>query len=159
METINERFAQIIEDKMKEFGDSKKTDFARRMGTTSQNLLNISTPGKSVGIAPITRFLEMFPDVDARWLILGDPYRVGELKSAIMDKINYLLSIEPYIPAMSKEEIDDLIQTLRDNKIPIIDSYKFQAWEAILKNKGQTVEARVADAMKKGICKTKKAKE
>lgn len=158
METINERLAQIIEEKMKEFGDSKKTDFARRMGTSSQNLLNISTPGRSVGLAPVVRFLEMFPDIDARWLILGDPDRINELKTLITDKIILLLNIEAYISAMSRQEIEDIISNLKDNNIPFIEPYKFRAWDAILSNKKQFIDFPEYPNNEK-LCKTKKAKE
>ena len=62
---MKERIIKIIEYAT----DGNKAQFAERLGWTAQYLNNVIK--HSTGIAPITRILQVFPEINARWLILG----------------------------------------------------------------------------------------
>lgn len=155
MESINQRIAQIIDDKT----GGNLTRFSEILGTSPQYVAKLIKEGGSVGIDPITKILKVFPDVEARWLILGESDDVTEIRREIRERVKVLLELEKYIPAMDDEDLNLLASSLRDGTTPEVDPYKFTVWETIIKSKKEFIEAKVASAMKKGvICKTKKAK-
>lgn len=51
--------------------DGSRTDFAEIMGW-SRPYLSKLLRGESWGIAPVRRIIEVIPEVDARWLLLGE---------------------------------------------------------------------------------------
>lgn len=63
-----------INDRLRRFIESRgmtPQEFAIRMGWTKQYLYKL-TSGDSFGLAPVRSLLIEFPDLDARWLILGE---------------------------------------------------------------------------------------
>ena len=64
---MNSRINEIIEYKT----DGCRTDFAELMGW-SRPYLSKLLRGESIGIAPVRSILATFPDIDARWLLLGE---------------------------------------------------------------------------------------
>lgn len=64
---MNGRIIQIIEYKT----DGKRNEFARQMGWSRPYLYKLLR-GESIGIAPVMTILTAFPDIDARWLLLGE---------------------------------------------------------------------------------------
>lgn len=64
---MNSRINKIIDYKT----DGNRTDFAAIMGWSRQYLSKLLR-GESIGIAPVRSILATFPDIDARWLLLGE---------------------------------------------------------------------------------------
>lgn len=64
---MNSRINKIIDYKT----DGNRTDFAELMGW-SRPYLSKLLRGESIGIAPVRSILATFPDIDARWLLLGE---------------------------------------------------------------------------------------
>ena len=158
MESINERIAFIVKAKS---GNSAR--FSELLETSPQYINKLMKPGGSVGIEPISKILKIFPDIDARWLILGegDPFirtkKEEAIRSTIDDRVKTLISLEKYIPVMSGEDLDILGEAFNNGVLPDFDPYKFTVWEALLNDVGRMVEDRVSEAMKKGVvCRTKK---
>ena len=64
---MNSRINEIIDYKT----DGSRTDFAAIMGWSRQYLSKLLR-GEANGIAPVRSILTTFPDIDARWLLLGE---------------------------------------------------------------------------------------
>ena len=120
----------------------------------------------SVGIEPISRILRTFKDVNPRWLILdeGKPFLESNepaqaLRNAISTRINLLLDLERWIPAMSDTDIEDLVSMLSGEKDFTLDPIKIAVWEKSVGDREKTVKDKVKKAMEAGICKTPKDKQ
>lgn len=161
MESINERIAFVVKAKT----EGNATRFAELLGVTPQYINKIIKEGGSVGIEPITKILKIFPDLEARWFILGegDPFKTPdieyEVRNKIKSRVEKLLSFERYIPAMTKEDLEVLAESLQRGEDPEFDPYKFQVWDTIVSTNKKAIETRVSEAMDKGICKTKKVSQ
>ena len=160
MNSINERIDFII--KIKVGGRSK---FAEILKVSPQYVNKIATPGGSVGLEPVLKILRLFPDSDARWLLLGEgsPFslsdRAGEIKRSIGDRIDFLFSIEKYISVMDPEDLAGLEEIIRNGSYNNIGKGKLDEWEKRLAVREESLNERVYKAMEEGICKTKPAKQ
>lgn len=160
MDTINERIDFII--KIKIGGRSK---FAEILKVSPQYVNKIATPGGSVGLEPVLNILRLFPDIDARWLLLGEgsPFslsdRAGEIKRSIGDRIDFLFSIEKYISVMDPEDLAGLEEIIRNGSYNNIGKEKLDEWEKRLAVREDGLNERVYKAMEEGICKTKSGKQ
>lgn len=96
---MNERLAQFIEYKT---GGNQK-EFAQLIGWSPQYLHKM-LKGDSMGIQPVISLLQVFPELNARWLILGEGFMVNSITSRIFG----LLKLEEYIPVMNREELAEL---------------------------------------------------
>ena len=92
---MNERLLIFIDYKTN--GNHK--EFADMMGWSPQYLHKM-LKGDSMGIQPVTSLLQKFPELNARWLILGDGAML-DIRSCIM----YMLEMEKYIPVMSRDSL------------------------------------------------------
>lgn len=160
MNSINERIDFII--KIKVGGRSK---FAEILKVSPQYVNKIATPGGSVGLEPVLNILRLFPDIDARWLLLGEgsPFslsdRAGEIKRSIGDRIDFLFSIEKYISVMDPEDLAGLEEIIRNGSYNNIGKEKLDEWEKRLAVREEGLNERVYKAMEEGICKTKSGKQ
>lgn len=157
MDTINERIDFII--KIKVGGRSK---FAEILKVTPQYVNKIATPGGSVGLEPVLNILRLFPDIDARWLLLGEgePFsisdRAGEIKRSIGGRIDFLFAIEKYISVMDPEDLAGLEDLIRDGSYESLSPQKLGEWDKRLATKNKALADRVNKAMEEGVvCKTK----
>lgn len=64
---MNARITQIIDYKT----HGKRGEFATLCGW-SRPYLSKLLRGESIGLAPVCTILATFPDIDARWLLLGE---------------------------------------------------------------------------------------
>lgn len=159
--TINERIAYIM--KMKAGGSL--TRFAEMLEITGQYATRLIKNG-SVGIEPVSRILRTWKDINPRWLILGegDPFLESNepakvLRNVISTRINLLLDLERWIPAMSVSDIEDLVLMLAGEKDFVLDPIKIAVWEKSVGDREKTVKEKVKKAMEAGICKTPKDKQ
>ena len=120
----------------------------------------------SVGIEPISRILRTWKDINPRWLILdeGDPFVESNepakvLRNVISTRINLLLDLERWIPAMSDTDMQDLVSMLSGEKEFILEPTKVAIWEKSIGDRERTVKEKVKKAMEAGICKTPKDKQ
>jgi hypothetical protein len=70
---MNNRITEIIEVKT----HGKRGEFATLCGW-SQPYLSKLLRGEGLGIAPVRTILATFPDIDARWLLLGEGKMIRE---------------------------------------------------------------------------------
>lgn len=158
MTTINERISYIVHIKT----EGSLTKFSEVLETTPQYVNMITKNGGSVGLDPITKILRAYPDIDARWLILGEGYpfimnsEATNLKKAITDKVSFLLNIEKYIPVMSTEHLNALSEFTQSGKDPMFTDDDLKLWDNALIERNKLISDKISDAMNKGICKQKK---
>lgn len=100
--TISERLNQFIQYKT----NGSQVTFAEIMGWQPQ-YLNKLLKGGSFGYNPIVALLQKFPELDARWLILGEGDMIMKeyAESVIKKKLVRLMEIESLMPFMSAEQI------------------------------------------------------
>ena len=100
---VVERLDQFIQYKT----GGSRSEFADMLGWTRQYLNNLLS-GKSFAYKPIEALLKKFPELDARWLILGE----GEMilssfkEYTIKKNVEYLAELEKLMPYMSQEQLD-----------------------------------------------------
>ena len=155
MNSINERIDFIIKTKV-----GSRTKFAEVLKVSPQYVNKIATPGGSVGIEPVLNILRLFPDIDARWLLLGEgsPFsvsdRAGQIKRSIGDRIDFLFSIERYIAVMDPDDLASLDEILRGESNNIGPD-KIAEWERRLAIREESINERIQKAMEAGVCKPK----
>ena len=122
MSNINERIAYLLE----RLSDNKPTRFGELIGSTPQYIKKITTPGGSVGLEPVSKILRAVPDLNARWLILGegDPFdrKIQEngIRSEIGRRVKILTILDKILPEMSLEELDQVEKSITGGLIPEI---------------------------------------
>lgn len=159
--TINERVAYI----MKEKAGGSLTRFAEALSITKQYATRLTKDG-SIGIEPITRILQTYTDINPRWLITEEGYPFDKDKDSenlvrceLSKRINLLLDLERWIPAMSQTDLQDLLNLLTGDKGFQLDPIKVSNWEHEVSEREKELNERVTKAMKEGVlCKTNKDK-
>lgn len=155
MQSINERILYIVHIK----SEGSLTKFSEILESTPQYVNKITKEGGSVGLDPITKILRAYPDIDARWLILGEGYpfiadsKITDLKKAISDKVSFLLNIEKYIPVMTPEQLDALGEFTQNGKDPEFTEEDLKLWDKALQENNKLISDKISDAMKRGVCK------
>ena len=132
---MNKRLAKFIEYKT---GGNQK-EFADLMGWSPQYLYKM-LKGDSMGIQPVVSLLQKFPELDARWLVLGE----GVMLDPLRKRIFALLDLERYIPVMSREEIDALVSGRTE-----FDRATVEGWKSRLEQKESEIRQRFDAAYKK----------
>ncbi len=101
---MNNRLRQIIEYAT----GGNQTEFAALMGWSPQYLSRLILGQGGIGIRPIVALLEKFPDINARWLLLGEGPMLTSAVDAAKEHLRQLLTLEQYLPVMTAEEIHQL---------------------------------------------------
>lgn len=71
--TVNERFRSILED-----SGLSDSEFCRKIGTSSQNLSHWKANNRPIPAKYLVKIIEIFDDLDARWLITGEKYEESD---------------------------------------------------------------------------------
>jgi len=132
---MNRRLSLFIEYKT---GGNQK-DFANLMGWSPQYLYKM-LKGDSMGIQPVVSLLRKFPELDARWLILGEGVMLNPVRNRIFD----LLELERYIPVMTDGEVSALASGKTD-----FDNVTVEGWKTRLAQKEYEIRQRFEAAYKK----------
>ncbi len=134
---MNNRLLEII----KYATNGKQTEFANLMGWKPQYITKCLREG--MGIKPITAILEKFPEINARWLILGEGTMVNSPVDGAKKHLLYLLQIEQYMPVMTADEQKRMIEGERFSEEDIA------RWERLLKTKTEEMEMRYRASLQK----------
>lgn len=132
---MNKRLAIFIDYKT----GGNKVEFARLLDWSPQYLHKM-LKGDSMGIQPVISLLQKFPELNARWLILGEGMMLDYVQNQVME----LLRLEKYIPAMTREEL----QALQSGKTDF-DSDTIEAWQTRLDKRESEIRQRFDAAYKK----------
>lgn len=134
---MNTRLAQFIDYAT----GGNKAEFARLMEWTPQYVSNLIKGSSSMGINPVLALLAKFPEVDARWLLLGEGAMLSSVNNAMRQKLLYLLELEQYLPVMSAEEQQRII----DGDIDF-DRATIIKWHELLNERSVSIQARFDSA-------------
>lgn len=132
---MNKRLAQFIEYKT---GGNQK-EFAALLGWSPQYLHKM-LKGDSMGIQPVISLLQTFPELNARWLILGEGAMLDVANEAFRRIVN-LYRYEEYIPVMTRDELTR-VQSGETG-------FDVERWKELLEKKREEIDSRFEAAYKK----------
>lgn len=117
-DSINERLAVLLHAK-----NLTKTKFAMEMGVSVQAISGW-TSTTSLGIKPITKILEYFPDLNARWLLFGVGKMTIEEEDYCPIRADFLKTIQSWNNMLTDQlhEKDKLISELQQQINTLINS-------------------------------------
>lgn len=144
---MNTRLRTLIDLKT----DGNQSEFAAMMGWSPQYLFRLIKGESGIGIRPVMALLEKFPDLNARWLLLGEgaPFSTGV--DAAKRHLYRLLSLEKYMPVMSAEQLRKLTE---DGFTDFPDDL-IAHWEELLRRRSEYI----SDAINRSaICNPPTAK-
>lgn len=151
---MNTRLYEFIQYKT----GGHQAEFALLLGWRPQYLTKLIN-GENFGLTPILKLLETFPELNARWLLLGegDMLSFNPAASAIKDRLQRLLELEQYMRVMTPDELKQVTEGENLNFPP----ETFENWKKLLDDKNKEWEERQAAAMKKQqeLCNQKKVKK
>ncbi len=105
---MNERLLQFIK-----YACGRQSVFAERMGWERQYLSKLAR-GIGLGITPVVAILQAFPELDARWLLLGEGEMlrpaVSESRRDLVNaraRVARSLELARFLPVMSSTELSD----------------------------------------------------
>lgn len=103
---MNQRLRLFIQ-----YACGRQSVFAERMGWERQYLSKL-TRGIGLGITPVVAILEKFPDLNARWLLLGSGEMLhsmsAEARPEVANARRFLtqaVSLARFFPVMTDEEL------------------------------------------------------
>jgi len=160
-----------MKDRLKEFiaykTGGKQTEFCELVGWKPPYLAKLLR-GEDFGIKPIITLLSAFPEVDARWLLLGTGTMLTDAKFAtvrreMFDNMTTLLDLEKYMPVMTAEELHSFERFITGGGKPVFSPDVVSVWEQRLNDREQDIAARFAaanfTAQDNRRCRQKKAKQ
>lgn len=148
---MNSRLLEFIQYKT----GGKQADFAEIMGWSPQYLHKLLKEG-GIGIRPIISLLEKFPELDARWLLLGEGAMITTGANEVKQHLLRLLEIERYMPVMTPEELRE-IQEGRSE----FDAATIDRWGQLLNERNRKIQSRFDAAYKRQeeLCKQNEVKK
>lgn len=97
---MKDRLHQIIQYKT----NGRQTEFARLLGWTTGYLYRM-LGGGSIGLQPIVSILSAFPEINARWLLLGEGSMLDSPTINYVSALMRAIELEKYMPVMSPQEL------------------------------------------------------
>ena len=158
---MNNRLSDIIKYKT---GGRQKT-FAELLGWTPQYLAKLLR-GANFGLQPVLTLLEKLPEINARWLLLGEGSmlnddKVSGLRRETYSRVQSILMFDRFLPVMSPDEIRRFEDVLSGKSYPDYSDEEVARWEVLLAEKKETLDAKVNDAISKSMqpCRPSKARQ
>lgn len=134
---MNNRLLEII----KYATNGKQVEFANIMGWKPQYITKCLREG--MGIKPIIALLEKFPELNARWLILGEGTMLDASIEGVKKHLMHLLQIEKYMPVMTADEQQRMLAGEEFNEEDIL------RWQDLLDKKNEDIMMRYIASIKK----------
>ena len=109
---MKDRLQEIMEYKT----GGKQTPFAKMLGWTPQYLKKLLSGG-NFGLQPVITLLAAFPEIDARWLLLGEgrmlsPGAYTGIRQEMYAHIQGVLELERFLPYMNPNELHEFEQSV-----------------------------------------------
>ena len=148
---MNERLLQFIQYKT----GGRQAEFASLMGWSPQYLHKMLKDG-GIGIRPIVSLLEKFPELNARWLLLGEGAMLNTGADTVKRHLLKLLELEKYMPVMTPDELRLLEDGQTDFGLEALTR-----WDALLAERDKVINDRFEAAYKRQeeLCRQPKAKK
>lgn len=159
--TMKDRLKTIVRYKT----NGKQKEFAVLMGWSPAYLNNL-LKGTSIGLQPVIAILKAFPEIDARWLLLGEGSmliedKMSAMRHQTMAHIHTVLDLEKYLPVMSPEELKEYEKLVTTHTTPCFGNEAKMRWLSMTAERQMVLDTRVNEAMKKAIepCRQETAKK
>lgn len=159
--TMNSRLQEIIRYKT----GGRQREFAALCGWTPQYLAKLLR-GENFGIRPILTLLEVLPEINARWLLLGqgEMLEIGKLfklQREAFAHVQAVLEMEKYIAFMSPDELHEYEQAVKTGRSPVFSPDTLSSWRQRASERDTELEAKFAAANAKSneLCKRPTAKK
>lgn len=148
---MNNRLLDVIKYKT----GGRQKPFAEFLGWTPQYLAKLLR-GENFGLQPVLTLLEKLPEIDARWLLLGEGTMLKEdkiygLRRGVYSSVQRIMDYERFMPVMFPDELSEFEDCLRENRIPSFSEDKVMEFELRLRAKNKTFEDRYNEALGKSI--------
>lgn len=129
---MNQRLTEIIKYRT----GGKQTQFASLMGWSPQYLSKL-VRGKDFGIAPVIALLQRLPELNARWLLLGEgtmlqDEKLTEVRAVAQTHILSILEMEKYLPVMTPSEVRAFEQMCVGEALPQFSNEQIKEWQKLL---------------------------
>lgn len=158
---MNNRLLEIIKYKT----GGRQTEFAALLGWTPQYLTKL-LKGDNFGIRPVMTVLTTFPDINARWFMLGEGDMMEEpkytdIRKAMLENMLKVLDIEQFMPVMSSEELREFEQVVAGSKKADFSPELIDKWRNLLQVRDDKINEKfnTAGGKSEKICKQTKAKK
>lgn len=158
---MNHRLQQIIQYKT----GGRQNAFAELMGWKTP-YLNKLVKGINFGLQPVLAILERFPEIDARWLLLGEGTMLAtskhaELRREAFNYIQEVLELERFICVMSPEELRLYEEAVMQRRKPEFSTDTLHIWEDRLREREEQLNERITSAISKSdeLCRQQTAKK
>lgn len=159
--TMNSRLQEIIRYKT----GGRQTEFAALCGWTPQYLAKLLR-GENFGLQPVLTILTILPEINARWLLLGqgEMLEIGKLfklQREAFAHIQAILEIEKHIPFMSPDELYEYEQAITENRSPVFCPDTLSSWRQRASERENDLNVKFAKANAKSdeLCKQSTAKK
>lgn len=136
---MNNRLKAIIQYRT----TGKQSEFAELMGWSSQYLYKLLKDG-NVGIRPIIAILQNIPEINARWLLLGEGAMINNEVDHVKEHLLKLIALDKYICVMSPDELREL-HNGRDEW----EEETISKWQTLLDERNRAIEDRYQQAYKR----------
>jgi transcriptional regulator with XRE-family HTH domain len=158
---MNNRLLEIIKYKT----GGRQSEFAASLGWTPQYLAKL-LKGENFGIRPVMTMLAAFPDINARWFMLGEGDMIEEpkysdIRKTMLGNMTMLLDVEKFMPVMSPEELRRFERIVAGNEKADFSPELLEKWGGLLQEREEELNAKFTAAAAKSdrLCKQKRAKK
>lgn len=158
---MNNRLREIIRYRT----GGKQKDFAELVGWKPQYLAKL-LHGNDFGLKPVLAVLEAVPEINARWLLLGQGEmlmddRVSDLHRGTINHIQAVLDLERFVPVMSPEELTEYEEVISGHRKPDFSPSVRAKWLERTHEREQERNSRIDKAMQQSeeLCRQQTASE
>lgn len=158
---MNNRLLDLIKYKT----GGRQNKFAELLGWTPQYLAKLLR-GDNFGLQPVLTLLEKLPEINARWLLLGqgEMLETGKLFSLhreVLAHAQSILDLERFIPFMLPDELREFEEAVAKSRVPVFNAARIAAWDRELKERNDERDELINDAIAKSVmpCRPPKAKQ
>ena len=158
---MNNRLSDLIKYKT----GGRQNKFAVLLGWTPPYLAKLLR-GENFGLQPVLTLLEKLPEINARWLLLGEGSMLNDdkvfgLRRETYSRVQSILMFDRFLSVMSPEEMHRFEDVISGKSYPDFSDEEVARWEGLLAEKQQALDAKINEAMSKSVepCKHPKAKQ
>lgn len=140
MNKMNNRLQKVIKYKT----GGRQVDFADFMGWSPQYLSKLIR-GKDFGISPVISLLQRIPELNARWLLLGEGAmlqtdKVSEVRATAQSCVLKILELEKYLVVMTPYEVREFEQMCVGKAHTEFSEEQIQQWQERLDERNKIID-------------------
>lgn len=148
---MNNRLLDIIKYKT----GGRQKPFAKLLGWTPQYLAKLLR-GENFGLQPVLTLLEKLPEVNARWLLLGQGEmltddKLATIRREALSRMQGIMEFEKYLSVMSPDELRRYEDVLQFKASPDFTEEDVNRWNAKLTSRQKTLDEKIEDAISQSL--------